>query len=195
MVIVPRGSFAQTATNNIVNMAVIYSANSPLTTSGIINAQSNVFIGGVLEAGTNSSAGTSVGVHFLSSSNAGNPVLVLRSYDPTGKAGFNSKNSLGVDSGYIGTDRNGSNIVIHAFLNALSYIRLTTQSGSAANEMFIHPGYTTNAGPFWANSVNSTNYMANGVSAATRWSTNLGIGQTNVLVFTNGLYMGQFTIP
>lgn len=46
-----------------------------------------------------------------------------------------------------------------------------------------------------SNTVSAAGYQIRGNPGATFWSTNVGIGQTNVLVYTNGLYMGQFTTP
>lgn len=186
--------FAQTATNKIQNMATIFATNSPVTIKGLLSTESNVFIGGFISAGTNAVAGSSF-IHSMVVSNAGNPTLALRNYDPTGTPNILFRTSGGTDAATMGTERNGSNIIIHAHLNALSYIRLTTQSGSSANEMFIHPGVTTNAGPFWARSINSTNYMVNGVRGLTLSVTNVGVGFTNVEVFAEGLLTNKFTIP
>lgn len=187
--------FCQTATNRIVNMATIYSANSPISSSSLIGTSSNVFAGGFIAAGTNAQAGIPVGAHFLESSNAGNPVLVLWNLDPTGLQGFFTKNQAGTDSAFIGSRNGGTNIQLHAFLNATSYIEFSLQGGSGANQIFIHPTVTTNTLKFVAGAISSTNYQANGTPGATAWSTNVGIGVTNVLVFTNGLFMGQFTTP
>lgn len=195
IIIVPRGTIAQVSTNKIVNTATIYATNSPFIANGTITGTSNVFIGGVLSAGTNSTLGIPVGTHFLSVSNPGNPVLVLRNYDPTGNAQFFSKSSSGADAAAIGTGNNGTNVIIHAFLTASSYIRLTTFTGSTGNEILIHPTVTTNTHAFFSGSLNSTNYMVNGVRGMTLSVTNVGIGMTNVEVFAEGLLTNKFTIP
>lgn len=172
--------FGQTATNNIVNTATIMSTNSPLSAMGAFAAGSP----------------NAVVTQFITSSNAGNPVLVLRNYAPSGNAALLLKNSAGTDAATIGTANNGTNVLIFSFMTAGSYIRLTTASGSSANEMYILPGITTNAGPFWANSVNSTNYQVNGVRGQTLSVTNMAaLGVSNVEVFAEGILTNKFTIP
>lgn len=179
--------FGASVTNNVVNTIMITSSNSPIE------------IGMYLTAGATmaQTASPQAFTHSLLNYNPNNPICILRNTAASGTASFRLKEHGGVDSGSIGTDVGGSNIVIHSFIDVNGYIKLTGFGGSAGNEILFNTLVTTNTRVLVANGLSTTNLMINGVRGRTLSITNLGpaLGSSNVFVYAEGVLTNSFTIP
>lgn len=177
------------ATNRVQNTVTWYSTNSP------------VFAGFYFEAGVDmaTNANPQAFTHSIWNYNPANSVFSLRNTAPSGLARITIKEHGGVDSGLIGSDSGGSNIVIHSFIGANGFIKLTGFMGGGGNEFILNSGVSTNTGGLVVGgnlTVLGTMNTINGGVGRTFSSTNVSSpGVSNVLVFTNGVFVNTFTIP
>lgn len=86
--------------------------------------------------------------HSIWNYNPANSVFSLRNTAPSGFARITLKQHGGTDSGTMGSDAGGSNIVIHSFVGANAFIKLTGFMGGGGNEFILNSSVSTNTGDF-----------------------------------------------
>ena len=201
-------AFGQTATQKVVNTAVIYTSTSPVTFQGSTTVQgtpvvgTNLTVASYMEVGTNATTAL-VGLSVIQNNTPGNPTLFILNRATNGSAGILYRNYQSTDAGNIGFDNTTTSMVYQSFLTASAYQKFTLFAGNTGNEIYLMPSVTTNTFDFvvgrrmTALTNNATFYQMAGNPGGTASVTNLGpsLGSSNVVVFTNGLFMNTFTIP
>lgn len=173
--------FAQTVTNKIQNMATIMLSNSTLyvgSSNTILNGTGYPIGDILIITGADGSIRMDPATPFHGRVNI---------YWTTNLAGTLASWSLGQD--FIGQNTHTFGIQDN-FNNKIPFLIASNQT----IEIDI-PTMVLSSNLFVTNNISAAAYQITGNPGATAWSTNVGVGQTNVLVFTNGLFMGQFTIP
>lgn len=186
LLIVPRGTIAQTATNKIQNMATIMLTNSTLQvggTNGVFNA-------------TKYPSGEIITVYGQD----GVIRLVPLAIHNRANIYWVTNSTLMVPTWTMGQDLSGA--ASHTWGiqdipgNKVPFLIASNQSINIdiptmilSSNLFV----TNNLTVLGTN--NSRFYMVNGVRGITLSVTNVGIGVTNVEVFAEGLLTNKFTIP
>lgn len=180
--IVPRGTFGQVSTNKIQNMATLMLTNSTLSVGGTNNSFNM----------TQYAASDIITVYGQDGVIDLVPRLGLI-HSRLGIA-FYTNNTRTISGWSISQDPLGAQS--HEFGisdNINGVIRLHFVSNQHVR---VHIPFLITSSNFVAsNTVSAAGYLIGSNPGATAWSTNVGIGVTNVLVFTNGLFMGQFLTP